>query len=620
MTTNDPNHARDQSPASGGSLPQLLAQMRQRSKFFERQHRVFLELARIDHGDFAAACQTLVERTAELLDTARASIWFFNTDRTTLECRLLLQRDTGETSSGISLPVAAFPNYFEALEQHRMLAAHDAQLDPRTTEFTSSYLQPLNITSLLDCGVWQGGQLIGVVCAEHIGTARTWSVEEQDFIASIADFAMLVVEASDRRQAMLELTEAQRRTEMAHRELQEANDKLRENLEASERLAAAAQVANRAKTEFLANMSHEIRTPMNGILGFTELLAGSDLEPQQREWIDTIGQSTRALLTVLNDILDLSRAESGKMKIDAAPFSLLDGAREVVTLFVPTAAQKNVSCELVADPACCWCAIGDSTRARQVLTNLIGNAVKFTDTGKVAVHLRMVAGAAEPTIRCEVVDTGIGVAADKQDLLFQKFSQVDSSHARRYGGTGLGLAISRTLIEQMGGTIGMESAAGGGSTFWFELPKAHDGSGCDPAPAADRAPLADDLTATRVLVVEDNPVNQRVALAMLHRLGVEAEVASDGATALEMAGIGSYDVILMDCQMPVMDGFEATAAIRALELQGRARTPIVAVTAHAFPDDRQRCLDAGMDDYLAKPMNLADLRTTLSRWLSSPAR
>jgi signal transduction histidine kinase len=382
------------------------------------------------------------------------------------------------------------------------------------------------------------------------------------------------------------------------------------------RASEAARAATVAKSQFLANMSHEIRTPMNGVLGLTEYLSGLPLEAEQRSVVEDILRSGTALLQVIDDILDFSKLEAGKLRIDPLAFSPRELVHEVVKLLQPRARQTGISLEsaIGADvPA--WL-VGDNGRIRQVLCNLASNAVKFTREGGVALRLRCDAREGPiARMRFEVVDTGIGIPADALETIFDAFTQADASTTRSFGGTGLGLAISRELVTCMGGELGVASEPDKGSTFWFTLPLPV----CEEPVAAHRAtamaepPRPARKRRLRVLAAEDNPVNQRVLMRFLERLGCSVELASDGREAVERVKAGQYDVVLMDCQMPVLDGFGATREIRASGGPG-ARVPIVAVTAHALPGDRERCLEQGMDDYLTKPLRMEDLERVLARW------
>ncbi len=447
------------------------------------------------------------------------------------------------------------------------------------------------------------GVLFIIAMLEGGRTFRTWILENLALrLEKEAMAADLRIKAEEQVQSNLRLETEIERASAAEDSMRIAKEQ--------------AVAASRAKSTFLANMSHEIRTPINGVLGMTDLLMRTALDDRQKQLAQTLRSSGSMLLSIIEDVLDISRIEAGKLKIVSAPFNARSCCEEALDLLRPLASQKRLELRLSGGADLPEAILGDADRTRQVVVNLVGNAVKFTSSGYVEVRLEKLPasagiGAEAETLRITVIDTGIGIEASELERIMQPFEQADTSINRRYGGTGLGLAISKHLIGLMGGQIRMSSTPGQGTEVSVDLPLL----AIERRAVVRTGEVCANLDGLRVLLAEDNPVNQMIAQEYLTHMGCVVNTVENGKEAVAACRNATYDIVLMDCQMPEMDGLAATVELRRIESDtGSRRLPIVAVTANAFEDDREKSMAAGMDAHLSKPYTAADLEITLLKW------
>jgi PAS domain S-box-containing protein len=566
-TTQLRRRAEDQSGADAGTAPPSGTGEDQSRLFHELQvHQTELELQNAELLQARNELETSLENYTDLYDFA--PVGYVSLARNGVIRNVNL---TGSSLMGI--------------ERSRLIGRHFEQF---VSTDTSSIL----------------AAFLGKIFASQVKETCEVTLPREGNPARFVQLEGVAVASGDKcRIALIDITE-RKRAEEALRQAREAAETLRLEKEAAEKTA-------RAKSQFLANMSHELRTPMTGILGMLQHALEEDLPPAPRKYLETTLSSARSLLGILNDILDMAKIETEKLTIEEKPFSLHTCLTEAANIIIPEVRRKKLDFSASVADDVPDAVTGDQVRLRQVLINLIGNAVKFTETGKVTVRITAGGTTADKKrmFTFVVTDTGIGIPDGKKNLLFQAFSQIDVSHSRRYGGTGLGLTICREIVELMGGTIAIESKEGVGSAFSFTVPLGETTLDSDTLTTAEsfslktRASAPEGEKKPHILLAEDDPVARTVLELLFKRSNYKLDFAEDGRMAVEMWEQGGYDLVLMDVQMPRLNGFEATRAIREKEQERGGHTPIVAMTAHAGKEDEDSCLTVGMDAYISKPID-----------------
>jgi PAS domain S-box-containing protein len=560
---------------------------RERARALEQQQIALCRLAKHDAiytGNLEEAVRMISETGSQVLGVERASIWTFNEQGTALELLDLYERTPNRHRTGCTLAAQDYPSYFQAIvDEEHAITAHDAHTDVRTKEFSQSYLTPLGIGAMLDAPVRRRGSVIGVLCLEHVGGSRFWTMEEVYFSSSLATCMALALEAHQRWEAEQALVLAKE----------------------------VAEVANRAKSEFLASVSHEIRTPMNAIIGMADLLWETDLSPDQRKYLRIFRRAGGNLLSLINDILDLSKVEVGHLELESTEFDLSDMVEKAIEILAMRANEKGLELACHLSPDVPRAVIGDPNRLHQILINLISNAIKFTDRGSVTVQVTQDPELPMPgAIRFSVSDTGIGIPSDKLAAIFESFTQAHASMTRKYGGTGLGLTISRQLAELMNGRIWVESTFGEGSTFHCCVQLAVQSS-----PTSPQDNVSINLQGIRTLVVDDHATNRLILRETLSVLGAEVTDTASGRGAIDewrraTTASRPYQLMLLDCRMPEMDGFQVVDEIR--QASSSQDLTIVMLASHHWADDIARTYDMGLGGYLIKPIRRSDLLQTIS--------